>query len=83
MKSLVRAFIGLDIYGHAVTVNYRGASSYKTKLGAFLTIITYVTFLTYAAVKSIRLVNLDRPEIIRTEEIVRLRKAENLYNLQE
>ncbi len=30
----------LDIYGHPITVNYKGESSYKTKLGALMSLIT-------------------------------------------
>jgi hypothetical protein len=29
-----------DIYGHPITVNYEGESSYKTKLGALMSLLT-------------------------------------------
>ena len=38
----VKFITGLDIFGHAVGVNYRGDSSYKTGFGAILTIISFI-----------------------------------------
>ena len=35
-------FVNQDIYGHAIGVNYRGSGTYKTKMGAFCTLATYV-----------------------------------------
>ena len=32
----------LDIYGRAIGVHYGGEDAYKTRLGAFMTIVTYV-----------------------------------------
>ena len=30
------------MYGHVIGVHYRGSGSYQTKLGAFVTLATYV-----------------------------------------
>ena len=35
-------FVDLDMYGHAIGVTYRGRDAYKTRLGALVTIATYV-----------------------------------------
>ena len=36
----------LDIYGHKVGVHYKGESAYKTRVGGFLSLVTYVLVLT-------------------------------------
>ena len=41
-KRIGELFLGLDAYGHAIGVHYRGRDAYKTKLGAFVTLATYV-----------------------------------------
>ena len=37
--------VGQDAYGQAVSINYRGSDSFKTKLGALCTLITTVIML--------------------------------------
>ena len=32
----------LDIYGHKISVNYRGKDAFKTKLGGLVSLATYV-----------------------------------------
>ena len=39
---LVDHLVGYDIYGHQVGINYRGDNFYRTKLGTFFTLVTYV-----------------------------------------
>ena len=34
-------FTGFDIYGHAVGVHYKGSDTFKTRMGALCTFITY------------------------------------------
>ena len=34
-----------DIYGHPVSVNYQGSDTFKTKLGAFVTLCTLTLIL--------------------------------------
>lgn len=31
----------IDIYGHAIGVHYRGSGKYTTRLGGFLTLVTF------------------------------------------
>ena len=35
-------FVDLDMYGHAIGVTYRGRDAYKTRLGALVTLATYI-----------------------------------------
>ena len=37
--------IEMDIYGAPIAVNYKGSDVYKTKLGAFSSLVTYVLIL--------------------------------------
>ena len=37
--------VGQDAYGQAVSINYRGSDSFKTRLGALCTLITTVMML--------------------------------------
>ena len=40
--SIARLMKGLDIYGHPVTITYKGNSSYNTLLGGFLSLATFM-----------------------------------------
>ena len=42
LKRLEEIIVGQDMYGHVIGVHYRGSGSYQTKLGAFVTLATYV-----------------------------------------
>ena len=33
--------VNQDVYGHPVVVHYKGSDKYKTKMGAFCTLVTY------------------------------------------
>ena len=39
---LEQIIVNRDIYGHNIGVHYRGSDSFKTRLGAFVTLITYL-----------------------------------------
>ena len=41
-QRLEKFIVGQDMYGHVIGVHYRGSGSYQTKLGAFVTLATYV-----------------------------------------
>ena len=47
MRKLAEKFRGLDIYGHRVTLHYKGEDSYKTYFGALCTIISSIIILFY------------------------------------
>ena len=40
-QRLLELFKDVDIFGHPIKINYRGSDTYKTKLGAFVTLLTY------------------------------------------
>ena len=42
MDRFSKMFGALDIYGHQIGVNYRSQGTYTTKLGALLSIATFV-----------------------------------------
>ena len=42
MAGLGQWLLKQDVFGHAVHVNFRGGSTYQTKLGAFCTLAMYV-----------------------------------------
>ena len=44
-NSLTNWLTGRDIFGAPITVLYKGSDVFKTKLGAFFTLITYVLIL--------------------------------------
>ena len=39
---LEQLVVDQDIYGHKIGVHYRGSDSFKTRFGAFTTLVTYV-----------------------------------------
>ena len=45
MKKFGKKFVDLDIYGHPVGVHFKGSDTFKTKLGAFMTLVTYALIL--------------------------------------
>ena len=36
---------GFDIYGHGIGVHHDGSGAYKTRLGAFLTLATFIVMI--------------------------------------
>ena len=42
MGKIADFFVGLDIFGHQIRVNYKGEDSFKTGLGAICTLTAYV-----------------------------------------
>ena len=46
-KGIEQFLIESDIFGHVISVNYRGKGTYQTRLGAFFTLITRVLILFY------------------------------------
>ena len=42
MKSLTKKLVDFDIYGHPIGVHFKGSDMFKTKLGALLTLMTYI-----------------------------------------
>ena len=47
MSRFWQLLVQQDIYGHAIGLHYKGADSYRTRVGAIVTIITYAFALFY------------------------------------
>ena len=47
--SFVNFLVSQDTFGHNFTVTYKGSDSFKTKMGAFWTIIMFVAGLMYGS----------------------------------
>ena len=70
MERLGKLFTGLDMYGHKIGVNYEGSDHFRTKLGAVVTLITYVLILINALNIGTQFVNDDnQKEIYRPLQI--------------
>ena len=39
---MLKLLQSLDIYGHSISVLYKGEDSYKTRLGGLVTLVTYI-----------------------------------------
>ena len=64
LKNLGEWVKGLDIFGHPITVFYKGDSTYKTKLGALCTLSVYFLTLLYAMAKLTEMVGMYDPDVI-------------------
>ena len=42
MKKFTNFFVSKDMFGQPVTVNYRGSDVFRTKIGALLSLATYI-----------------------------------------
>jgi hypothetical protein len=60
IKKIVNA---LDIYGQPIGVNYKGESSYKTKVGALMSLFTFVLGIALAGSKIKLMATKDNPNI--------------------
>ena len=63
MASFLKYFISTDAYGEPVQVKYKGDTSYKTELGAFITLAVRILILTFIAIGVIGLVGYEDPQI--------------------
>ena len=63
MQSFIKYLISLDDYGKAVNVSYKGDSTYKTKVGAFLTIAMRSFMLAFIVTGVMDLVKYKNPQI--------------------
>jgi hypothetical protein len=55
----------LDIYGQPIGVNYKGQTSYKTKVGALLSLITMGVGLALTGIKIKQMVEKDNSNVIQ------------------
>ena len=60
----------LDIYGHKISVHYKGDDVYRTFFGGILTLTTYI----FVVIHSIRLVNDFTDHSAQTENYTRIKQ---------
>ena len=65
VRSFKTMFVSLDAFGEKVSLNYQGESSYKTLVGAFLTLVLRAFMFVYAAQQILNLSNYNDPQILQ------------------
>ena len=83
MQWLHDKFVGLDSYGVPVTVNYRGSDTYRTRCGAFLSLISLVILFTYGYKNGKKLLLKESPTITVTNEVIDYYNDDTNYELKE
>ena len=81
--SCSKKFMSIDMYGHPVGVNYKGSDAYKTRLGALVTLLTYLLIGTYAGFKIVKLVTKDDPEKASLIEVLNMNSPEAGISFEE
>jgi hypothetical protein len=71
----------LDIYGQPIGVNYKGESSYKTKVGALMSLITIVLGLALAVSKTMQMVTRENAKIQTLTNTLDLFSKTDSFNL--
>ena len=64
MKNLGEWVKGIDIFGHPVTVFYKGDNTYKTKLGVLCTLTVYFLTFFYSVSKFTEMVVMNDPDVL-------------------
>jgi len=73
----------LDIYGHPIGVNYKGQASYKTKVGAILSLITFGLGLALIGIKIKQMVIKDNSNVIHLTNTLDLWSSTDSFNFGE
>ena len=73
----------LDIYGQPIGVNYKGQASYKTKVGALLSLITFGIGLALTVIKIKQMVNKDNSNVSQFTKTLDLNFNTDSFNLDE
>ena len=76
MNNVGKKFRDLDMYGRNIQLTYRGSDKFKTKFGAFCTLLAVIFMIIYVAAKAQVLVDPDF--VMHIESKVSL---ENLYQI--
>ena len=53
-----------DIFGHPVTVFYKGSDTYKTKLGTLCSLGVFILSMMYLNIRLSALIEMDDPEVL-------------------
>ena len=62
-EKLVSKFKEIDLYGHSVSLTYKGEQNYKTIPGAIMSLIVILTILAFSTYKSIVFVTKQDPNV--------------------
>ena len=65
VRSFKTMFVSLDAFGEKVSLNYQGESSYKTLVGAFLTLVLRAFMFVYGVQQILNLSNYNDPQILQ------------------
>ena len=83
MQWLDDKFVSLDSYGVPISVKYRGYDTYRTRCGAFLSLISLILVLTYGYKNGKKLLLKESPTITVTNEIIDYYNDDIHYELKE
>ena len=84
MTKIVRNLVNsVDIYGEPIQLNYRGESTYKTKIGFIATLATFGLMAGFGYSKAAQLVNRSNPSITQTQKTYNLLAQELKPNLRD
>ena len=83
MKLFKEFFLGRDILGHSISINYRGNTSYNTYLGALLTIGVQMLVLVQLVQKSIDLYSMEDPNVTIMSRPIYEEESNQLYNFKD
>ena len=64
LKKLGNWVKDVDIFGHPVTVFYKGSDTYKTKLGLFFTLGVFVLTMSYLMIQLSAMADMSDPEVL-------------------
>ena len=83
MKLFKEFFLGRDILGHSISINYRGNTSYNTYLGALLTIGVQMLVLVQLVQKSIDLYSMEDPNVTIMSRPIYEEESSQVYNFKD
>ena len=66
----------LDIFGHPISVTYRGDSFFKTNLGAIFSILMFMFTLFYSVIQIGDFLHVSNPDVISLEKHINLRETD-------
>ena len=83
MKKFLQLVRGVDKFGHAVNVNYRGSGHFKTLFGVVATLLNVVFILNFSTTKLINMYTRQSKQITSLKTYVDLQESEERNLFQE
>ena len=72
IKKLASVLMSRDLFGHPISLNFKGSEAFPTKLGAFISIGIQGLVLVFLALKLIAMVDMADPQIISYQRPIKL-----------